>query len=319
LSQAHDQFVQVKSLAVEGANDASVAVAGSFGALADELAGLRSGLLQTASNQLEGKYLFSGTSDEVAPFGTGGGSYQGNSGERRLNMGNGQSVVINLPGDRAFRETEARSEQPLTLDAAGTLTVAADLSFQVSDGTVTSAVTLTAGSYTPQQIVSAMNTAFQAAGANLEARMTSEGELSIAFADTQRGGELAIETVSGDLSGTLGLSDGTKNVFSLIDDLSAALRAEDSSRVSRLLGRLDRALENIGAQRGLVGAQGRNLDFAKSRLESYNVTTETLKSDIEGADTVKTITRLTAEQQAYETALAAVARILNVSILDYLR
>lgn len=318
LSQVNDQLVRVKSVAVEGANDPSVAVSGGFQALANEVEGLRAGLLQTVSTQFEGRYLFSGTSDELSPFGSSGGAYRGDSGERRINMGNGQTVVINLPGDRAFRETEARSLAPLALDATGALTVSAPLSFQVSDGAVTSTVSLAAGTYTPQQILDAVNNAFQGAGANLQARMTPEGEFSIAFADTQKGGEMSIQTLSGDLTGTLGLTDGTKNIFGLLDDLAAALKSEDSSKVSQFLGRLDRALDSVGAQRGIVGAQGRNLDFAKSRLQSYNVTTEALKSDVEGADTAKTITSLTAEQQAYQTALAAGARILNVSILDYL-
>ncbi|NTU59650.1 MAG: flagellar hook-associated protein FlgL [Deltaproteobacteria bacterium] len=319
LSQAYDQFVRVKSLAVEGANSASVAVSGSFRALADELVGLRTGILQTASTQFEGRYLFSGTRDEVAPFGTSGGEYQGDSGQRRVNTGNGQSTVINLSGDRAFRENEVLSN-PLTLAAGGTYVVPSDLSFTVSDGTLTSTVALTAGTTfaTPQELADWMNGGFAADGANLQARITSEGELSIALADTQAGGELSVHTLSGDLAGTLGITDGTKNIFGLMDELSAALIAEDSLKVSALLGRLDRALDNVGARRGELGAQGRNLDFAKSRLESYNVTSESLKSDLEGADTVKTITSLTAEQQAYQTALAAGARILNVSILDYL-
>jgi flagellar hook-associated protein 3 FlgL len=319
LAQINDQLVRVKSLAVEGSNDASVAVTGGYQALADEIAGLRSGILQTVSSKLEGKYLFSGTTDEVAPFGANGGSYQGDSIERRVNMGNGQSVAINLPGDRAFRETEARSGEPLALDASGALTLSADLSFRVSDGAVTSTVTLPAGSYTPQELVAAMNTVFEGAGANLQARMTPEGELSIAFADTQQGGEMSIEAVSGDLSGTLGLTAGTKNIFGALDDLSAAMKEGNPSKVASLLGRLDRALDGLGAQRGVVGSQGRNLDFARSRIESYNVTTEALKSDTEGVDAVKAITKLSAEQQAYQTALAAGARILNVSILDYLR
>ena len=57
------------------------------------------------------------------------------------------------------------------------------------------------------------------------------------------------------------------------------------------------------------------------RIENERLKTEveSLKAQIAGVDAPEVITKLTAEGQAYQTALAAGARILNVSILDYLR
>ena len=59
--------------------------------------------------------------------------------------------------------------------------------------------------------------------------------------------------------------------------------------------------------------------MARQRLEAANLTGETLRADIEGVDAAEAVTRLSAEEQAYQTALAAGARLFNISILDFLR
>ncbi|MBE0618648.1 MAG: flagellar hook-associated protein FlgL [Proteobacteria bacterium] len=324
LEQAYQNLTRAKGLAVEGANDASVPLDSSFAALADEVRGIRDGILQLALSKHQDKYLFTGTAGEVAPFPDGGGAYRGDSNRLRVNIGNGQSVAVNLPGDVAFRETEARSAVSLP----DTVTLGSDLSFQASDGS-TAPVTVTlpadrdgdgvADSYTRQELADALEAAFQGAGANLHARVNDDGTLSIALADTLAGGELTLTDLSGGLESTLGLSPGTKNVFGLLDDLAAALESQDAGAVSRLLGRLDRALDDLVTQRGLMGARSRNLEFARGRLEAHNLTNETLKSEIEGVDLPRAVVKLSAEEQAYQTALAAGARIFNVSILDFLR
>lgn len=316
LAQAYQRLVQAKSLALEGANDSSVSQSGSFQALAEEVAGIRLGIFQIASNQKEGKYLFSGTATDIAPFSQEGGSYRGDSNWTRINTGNGQTVAVNLPGDVAFRETEVRGTVPVPLDATGGFVPASDLAFTVSDGTVDVQVSLTSG--TSYDLAGTLNSAFQAAGANLRADMTADGALSIRLVESQRGGEMALKDTSGGLEETLGIQSGVKNVFGVLDELEAALRSEDPARVSKLLGRIDRSLDALVAQRGLLGARMRNLQTAREGLEEYSASSDSLRASIEGVDTAQAVTRLSAEEQAYQTALAAGARILNLSLLDYL-
>jgi len=102
-------------------------------------------------------------------------------------------------------------------------------------------------------------------------------------------------------------------------DLKAAFETQDASEVARQLGRLERMIDDVTSQRGQLGSRMRNLEFARDRLENYNVTSQTLKESIEGADLPETVMRLTAEEQAYQTSLAAGARIFNISIIDFLR
>ncbi|GAB6064570.1 flagellar hook-associated protein FlgL [Deferrisoma palaeochoriense] len=315
LGQVYDHLVRAKSIAVEGANTASAPLSGSYAALADEIAGIREGLVQIAQGRHEDKYLFNGTAGEVAPFAEDL-RYQGNSERLRVNMGNGQTVAVNLPGDLAFRETEARSagelDFPLDLTAS-------PVTFTVSDGTSDVAVTLDGTYGSAEELAAAVDQAFRdheaATGVtvNLEARANEDGTWSVRIADTEAGGEI---TVSG--AESLGISAGTRNVFGLLSDLEAALRTEDPAAVSGFLGRLDRGLHDVVTQRGLVGARSRNLELAKNRLEAFNASVEELEAGVEGVDLAEAVMRLTNEEQAYQTALAAGARLFNISILDFL-
>ncbi|HSH70924.1 MAG TPA: flagellar hook-associated protein FlgL [Deferrisomatales bacterium] len=318
LGQVGDRLVRVRGLAVEGASDGSNPTTGTLQAMAEEVGGIIGSILQLAGSTYRGEYLFSGTAGETVPYADGQYRYQGDSNALRVNTGNGQTVAVNLPGDLAFRETEARSEQPLV----DPLALAADLTFSASDGSVTSNVTLPAagGPYAPADVATAINAQFQTDGVNLAARVNADGTLSIAIADTQAGGEITLtDGPAGGLADVLGIPPGTKNVFTALSDLKAAFEAQDVEAVGRQLGRIDRLLDAVTSQRGQLGSRTRNLEFARDRLENYNVTSQTLKESIEGVDLPQAVMRLTAEEQAYQTSLAAGARIFNISIIDFLR
>ena len=143
--------------------------------------------------------------------------------------------------------------------------------------------------------------------------------LVIRFVDSEVGGEMKISNVSGDLKGKLGMTAGVKNMFGVLDDVKAAMDQNDLTEVSRLLERIGSLSDNVVQQRGQYGSRARNLEFARDRIEQYNLTNTAKKENIEGIDLPETVTKITAQEQAYQTALAAGARIFNVSILNYLR
>jgi flagellar hook-associated protein 3 FlgL len=86
-----------------------------------------------------------------------------------------------------------------------------------------------------------------------------------------------------------------------------------------MLGRIDRLNNNTVNQRGQYGSRARNLQFTRDRLEEYNLTSETLKEQVEGIDLPETVMKMSAQEQAYQAALASGSRIFNISILNYLR
>ncbi|GAB4263467.1 MAG: flagellar hook-associated protein FlgL [Deferrisomatales bacterium] len=323
LEQVHTQLVRAKQLALEGSSEATMTEAGSFSALAGEVAGIRDAVVQLAGSVYQEKYLFAGTSGAGAPFAETGGAYRGDSNTLRVNVGEEQSVPVNLPGDIAFRETRVRSAQALP----DGLTLDRDLVFDVSDGTTTVTVTLlqdrdldaVPDTYAPLTVASEIDRQLQAAGLNAEARVASDGTLELVVADTAQGGELTVTDPSGDLEGILGVAPGTKNVVELLADLEAAFLSGSTQEVHGLLGRIDRALDDLVTQRGLVGSRARNLEYARTRLEANKLAYEALRGEIETVDLTEAVMKVSAEQQAYQAALASGARVFGVSILDFLR
>lgn len=321
LDQVFSRLTRVKELSIEGSNEASLPKFGTLTAFATEVAGIKDAILDLALSTNEGRYLFNGTAGDTAPYAQGGGAYQGDRNQLYLNLGNDQKVGMNLTGDRAFRETEIRSFDAL-FENGGAVTVPAggDLSFTISDGLgVDTSITLAGGaSYDEAATLGILNGAFAASGANLTARSV-DGHLSIGFVNSEVGGEMAVSSVTGDIKGLLGFTAGVKNVFGLLDDLKTAMDSNDLTEVSRFLGRIDRMSDGVVSQRGQYGSRARNLEFMRDKIEGYNLTSASLKETIEGIDLPETVTKLTAQQQAYETALAAGGRIFNVSLLNYLR
>jgi len=88
-------------------------------ALAAEVRGLRDQLLTLANVTFQGNYVFAGTAVTTAPFVADSTSpaavtYQGNDGVASIEVGEGQSLPVNLPGNRLF--TDPAADAFLALD-----------------------------------------------------------------------------------------------------------------------------------------------------------------------------------------------------------
>jgi flagellar hook-associated protein 3 FlgL len=98
------------SLGVQGAN--GTLSPENRQALAQEVRGLRDQLLTLANVTFQGTYVFAGTAVTTTPFvadlaSPSGVAYQGNDGVASIEVGEGQSLPFNLPGNRLFSDPTA--------------------------------------------------------------------------------------------------------------------------------------------------------------------------------------------------------------------
>ena len=134
LSDVYSRLTRVKELSIEASNEASQPF-GTYVAFSEEVKGIKTALQDLALTKTNGRYLFNGTAGESAPYGTNGGDYLGDRNMLNMNLGSNQKVALNLTGDRAFRETEIRSDMALFEGgAAVTFGAGESLSFTLSDG-----------------------------------------------------------------------------------------------------------------------------------------------------------------------------------------
>lgn len=108
-------------------------------------------------------------------------------------------------------------------------------------------------------------------------------------------------------------------VLEALHELSHALGADDAEAIRGSLGALQRAFDGVQVALGDVGARSNQLDLTESSLRSLDVSLKAYRSGLAEAEFEEAATDLAARQAAYQAALLATSRVLNLSITDYLR
>lgn len=85
------------------------------------------------------------------------------------------------------------------------------------------------------------------------------------------------------------------------------------------LANLDGVINNTLAYRAELGAKINRLDLTESRLEDDNLSIQKLKSKNEDIDIAETIMNLKMKENVYQASLASGARIIQPSLMDFLR
>ena len=108
--------------------------------------------------------------------------------------------------------------------------------------------------------------------------------------------------------------------FGLLDNLAAAVRAEDREGISRsLLGKIDDYIDNLLKCRAQTGALIRRYDTSQERLTQNNSAIEELRSKVADTDLAEAITRFTMAQAVYQASLSVIAKIVQPTLVDFLR
>jgi flagellar hook-associated protein 3 FlgL len=85
------------------------------------------------------------------------------------------------------------------------------------------------------------------------------------------------------------------------------------------IGRLGDALESLLAARAQVGARANRLNDAKDSQQALVTSNQALLSQLEDADMPAVITELTKRQTTYQASLMVASKVMQTSLIDYLR
>lgn len=125
-------------------------------------------------------------------------------------------------------------------------------------------------------------------------------------------------TIRVNLTGTEIFGPPGADLFTALSNISNDLR-NNPANLGTDLGALDNLVTNVENQLGTVGAKFHQVEAMKDRADQTELTTKTALSDVENIDLPKTIVDLQLQQVAYQSALAATSRIIQPSLLDFLR
>ncbi len=104
----------------------------------------------------------------------------------------------------------------------------------------------------------------------------------------------------------------------MLSTISTDLRANPAA-LSGDLGSLDTATQAMEAQQADGGARYNRLDQMGQAASDRIINLQSHLSDVQDVDLPKTITELTLQQTAYQAALGATAKVVQPSLLDFLR
>jgi flagellar hook-associated protein 3 FlgL len=109
------------------------------------------------------------------------------------------------------------------------------------------------------------------------------------------------------------------DMFAVLVRLREALRANDAFAIRDMVGQVDNAQQQLNNAYGALGGRERMLEMTLSQITAVQLNLDDQASQIEDADLTKVITEFQSAQVALQAGLEAGARVMQTSLLDYLR
>ena len=152
---------------------------------------------------------------------------------------------------------------------------------------------------------------------NVTASINSQGNALQVISTDLTTTAVISEVAGGDTAFLLGIGGG--NVFTALDTLREALERNDTSGISAAFANLDEALDTVLQARSEYGALVRTMDTLEIGHSADEVNETAQLSAVEDSDFVKDASDIAALQLALEATLNTTARVLQPSLLDFLR
>lgn len=129
------------------------------------------------------------------------------------------------------------------------------------------------------------------------------------------------ETVRTDTAGPTAFGDaaaGEETVFALVSRLSTAMSSTPTGDLSTAIADIDTALTRLSSARSGVGVRMNRLETVKSVNAEQSLSLTSQLSDVEDIDQAKAYLELNVLQTGYQAALAASAKSMSVSLVDFI-
>ena len=304
-------------------------------------------LLDLANTQVSGQYIFSGTKLDTKAYSFDNAddptmvTYNGNEDIFSLKTGKDATMAVGQSGEDIF------GSKTLTVDGTNNKV---NFMEDTGGGFVTElTATLPAGDYTRAELATAMENAMTnastAAGTNVVYDVAYDAAtdrfsvgVDAASPVTPTGlrllwgtGTNADQSIASDIgfddtnvtdsTGAIGIGSDRSvqwGLFKTFFDLEKALESNDVDGINKSMARLDTLFNDMTDAVAKIGYKGVGLDSKSTVIEDLNLSYKSQKSEIEEADIIEAITTLNAKQTAYKAALASTAKVMELTLLDYI-
>ena len=108
------------------------------------------------------------------------------------------------------------------------------------------------------------------------------------------------------------------NIFETLTDLKTALENNDVGGIQDAIGELGAFFDYMNAQISDVGSKTLRMEVKESIFQDINLSNTGRLSAIEDVDLAEAITVLKAKELAYQAALNSSAKVMELSLVDYM-
>lgn len=298
-------------------------------ALATELEGRLTDLIGLANTtDGTGTYLFSGYQATTQPFTQTptGAAYQGDQGQRVLQVGSARKMPISESGSAVF-EANATGNGTFVAQPAAANTG----SGIISPGAVSDRTKLTGHDYS---IAFSVTGSPAATTYTVTDNSTSPASAVLSNQPYTAGASISFDGIALDVKGDPANGDSfsvqpsqKQSVFTTVTDLIKTLRspADGSTGKAALANSLSmagqnmkNALDNVLTVQASVGARLKEVDYLDSSGEDLNLQYQTTLSGLQDLDMVKAISLFTQQQQTLQAAQVSFKTMSGLSLFNYI-
>jgi flagellar hook-associated protein 3 FlgL len=297
LGELSEALMRAKELAISQANDASSGPK-SKEVTSAEIAQIHQQAVQIGNRKLGDRFLFGGFRTTLPPFDPEG-KYYGDNGEMQITINKEASVAMNIPGSQAFLGRNLKAPAN-----AGPVP-SQNFSSPTAEGRAPASA-LTIGA---DKIAGATATDGYEAGEIHQPPVGANG-LPVA-------GEAPAEKRATGL-GSSWNAEGT-NVFKVLKNLEIALKSNDKAGVQQSLDDIDDAISQVVLSRAKLGSRVGTLNSAMETLQKGTIDAKTMASNLEDADTLELVSDISKNESTLKATLATSGKLIQPSLLDFLR
>lgn len=332
LANAGDILQRIRELGIQGAN--GIYTKDDRAKIATEINELLNELVLIANTQFMGRSIFGGNDTLENPFMASRTyskyagkeiiqkvEYLGDMGRQNREISRGNIVPINVPGNEVFW---AENSSLFSSVDATNYVVPADsrvringvpIDFKAGDNIEMIVNRINNAPVPVRASVNRMNGGIILETSSARAIWVEDIEGSRVMQDI---GVLSGAMPPRNLSPTARTFGGT--TFDMVMRIRDSLYMNDVEDVgSRSLGGMDLALENVLKYRTELGARSIRLDMVKARIIQDRTNMEDILSKNEDVDIAEAITRLRMLELVHKSALGVTARVIQPTLLDFLR
>ncbi|WP_068778961.1 flagellar hook-associated protein FlgL [Paenibacillus sp. GM2] len=112
---------------------------------------------------------------------------------------------------------------------------------------------------------------------------------------------------------------GTDNAFKVLDDLADALDSNNISGISASLDKIDATADKLAVSWAEIGARMNRFELMQNRITNEQVNLQAQRADVADVDFASGIMDLKMKENVLQAALSTGARIMQTSLIDFMR